>query len=117
MSKWEWIEKACVENGFKRSAIIATELETLLKRLYGNTRTKKWENEYRGFSFHFTPEEIVHLMTVTQYCIACEEVLLKSQGCSTCRLANVDFRCSSNRSLFSQFVKTFWEEWGSSSGN
>jgi len=105
MSKWEWIEKACVENGFKRSAIIANEIETLLKRLYCNTKTKEWENDHEAYVFD-DAEEIDFLRSSPEYCIACVE----SQNCEDCLLAIGDFRCSNEKSLYRKFTNVFWKE-------
>lgn len=105
LSKWEWIEKACTKNGFEKSASIANEIETLLKRLYGNTKTKEWENDHEAYVAD-DAEEIDFVRSSPEYCIACEE----SQNCEDCLLAARDFQCGNEKSLYRRFTDIFWEE-------
>ena len=111
MSKWEWIEKACIVNGFSESAEIARKIEGILKDLYGNTVTDMWESELgsdiipsikSSSSFY-----IRFVLLRPEFCIACDR---ESGDCDSCKFGLLTGRCGTSYSLFCKFRDTFFLE-------
>lgn len=109
LSKWEWIAKACELNEFEKSMIIAIELENLLKNLYGDTKTKRWKEDYKHF-ISFSVKNIDRVIWECEYCIGCEHSCENDLCCGDCLLTLEDFRCGSEKSLFNQFCTIYKKE-------
>lgn len=109
MSKWEWIAKVCESDGLKESAVIAIEMENLLIRIYGNTTTEAWEEDYKYF-VSLSTKEIDRVVRSCEYCIGCEHSNENGLTCNGCLLSLEDFECVSEKSLFKQFCDTYEKE-------
>ena len=104
-SKWEYIRDACKELGYEEAAGIADEIETVLKEIYGDTRTIAWMRDYidikNGDCFMSSRLSDIYLVTVDiVYCIACDK-----DGCSSCRFRKRSGGCASGTALFGRFIE------------
>lgn len=104
-SKWEWIADACRKLGYEEAAGIADEIETVLKDIYGDTKTIAWMRDYIGikyrnlYSIHSI--NIWNIAGIVEYCIACMEEAL----CENCRFKEHAGSCSKSGSLYTKFFE------------
>lgn len=112
LSKWEWIEETCKRNGLTGSAHAARKLENTLIRIYGDTKTQSWKDDYETLG-GFDIATVAMIKTSSPYCIACEDSSKNCLRCTKCRLAIEDFGCDNRFSLYREFCKIFeleyWE--------
>ena len=108
-SKWEWIAEKLEELGEIDLAAKAKEIETVLKCIYGDTRTESWLAEYnkvenRYANTHSVRDKLRILRDIvegTYYCIACTV----EAECYQCRFAKIAGFCLEPSSLFSRFYE------------
>lgn len=106
LSKWEWIAKACEYEGLYGSAVIAKQLEHILKEIYGCTITERWKNDY-GLLKSFSLDGIYRIQSSGPYCIGCED---SNYSCGRCLLNSKHVGCWNRRSLYQRFLKVLeWE--------
>ena len=108
-SKWEWIRDACRELRYNEAAGIADEIETVLKEIYGNTKTIAWMRDYIDIKEEITYRDIYILAGNTDYCIGCVEDV----KCNICRFAEREGYCLSYESLYQNFITALLKEGGS----
>ena len=106
-SKWEWIRDACKELGYNEAAGIADEIETLLKDIYGNTKTIAWMREYIGVKERYLVSINIWIVASSmEYCVACMEEEL----CENCRFRKRAGGCNSKGSLYNRFFDALHRE-------
>lgn len=106
LSKWEWIQKACENEKLYGSAVIARQMEHLLKEKYGNTMTEQWIEDY-DYSEPLSLDSIYRIQSSRTYCIGCVHAEFL---CENCLLASKDFECPNEKSLYQKFLKlSEWE--------
>ena len=113
-SKWEWIKDACNELGYEEAAGIAGEIETLLKEIYGDTKTVAWMKDYIDVKYGslvsliLPPDasDIGRIAGSPRYCIACMEDV----HCGTCRFAMRGGGCCVGDTLYIRFMNTLHRE-------
>ena len=106
-SKWIWLTKKCSRLGFKKSKVLAQQIEDLLVKIYGDGATSEWcfaDKEEVDFLFKASREAFI---VETKYCPGCVETVV---DCSTCRFGKEAGICSEEDSLFSKFKHTFESE-------
>jgi len=117
LSKWEWIAEKAREIGNDELAVVAEDIEKLLKEIYGDTITKQWEEDYHEIEWMWRrcideKDEIMLLRDVMlrgYYCIACVEC---NRICFNCSFARLAGRCSDDDSLFGRAYDKLKEvEW------
>ena len=108
-SKWEYIRDGCMSLGFRESMKIADEIETLLKEIYGDTKTVKWMRDYILYIKEEEPtaRDISIIAGSVEYCIACME-----DGCTTCRFRKRGGGCGTDNTLFRYFLYALDREGG-----
>ena len=107
-SKWEWIRDACSELGYNEAARIADEIETLLKEIYGDTKTIAWMRDYIDIikEMRVSSPNIWSVACSSFYCIGCAEDT-QVDNCYNCRFKKRAGSCFKNGSLYSRFMEVF----------
>lgn len=115
LSKWEFIEKKCLELGAVKCAGIAKNIEQILKKQYGDTKTEGWINEYEETErTHEDLENIRNLAETVSSCIACvkstEDCGDSGSRCNYCKFADIAGGCTEKKSLFADFIRCLENE-------
>lgn len=127
LTKWEWIEEKCKENGLKESGKIAKKIDDLLKKIYGRKHTEEWIRMYKAADGIYLVHElegkksklayVFEVANTASYCIGCIETkkgkkrLDKELPCSRCKFGEQAGWCGSEGSLFYEFTQTFEKEY------
>ena len=103
-SKWIWLAKKCSRLGFKKSKILAQEIEEALVNIYGDGATSEWRfADKEDVDFLFKASREAFIMEI-KYCPGCIETVV---DCTKCRFGKEVGICSEENSLFSKFKHTF----------
>jgi len=108
-SKWEWITEKLEELGLVDLAAKAREIETILKRLYGDTITEFWEENFDNIESEYRTQEtlenklkiIFDIARNANYCVAC----IEHHVCSTCEFGKIAGICTEENSMFADFIE------------
>jgi len=116
LRKWEWIEKACRELELTEPASLASEIDRVLLRLYGDEHTKEWEHDFDDIVKRFNEEmefsKIVAMKYILEvanyaiYCIACDRT---DRYCKLCEFGKVAGECTNDvNSLYWRFTSSMY---------
>lgn len=97
-SKWEWLEEKCRKKGYDGAADIAHEIESVLKRLYGDTVTKAWEMDHNNYN----SGDIEEVMGSPLFCVAC---MKHNKNCDECLFGMEVGGCGKYGSLYDDFIR------------
>jgi hypothetical protein len=102
-SKWTWLRDKCLELGYIEAAELAQEIEDVLYKIYGTTkteageRTKSWEIED---AFNRDPVTIISSDLFCPGCMTCG-------WCEDCKFGKAVGICGTKGALFTVFRETF----------
>lgn len=107
-SKWMWISEKLHELGLKELAEQAETIDKHLRKIYGDTVTKCWEEDLEIVEHEYYKlqqpyqrlEYIKNICHEEEYCVACAVDVV----CWECRYAREWGRCGHDESEYSQFI-------------